>query len=213
MGLTASPWTLSYPEPGDRPDHGAEDLWMIADRMDFLLTRWAADDERLRKRPMAKVSYDSTVRYKINSTGQSTVTYNTVQVDNAGMTDLQRRADRIYLPVDNRPGLYAVGGSIYGLADNLTFSQPDIRISSNAKWSTSGGIDYPFTTRDINWDRHETVYGETFSCSTLMHAYQAVDGGFNDELWVSLEINSGFNFTVWYADMFAFWVSDIGSIP
>lgn len=212
MGLTASPWTLSYPDATDTPDVADTYLWQLADRMDYLLSNWAADDERLRVRPAAKVSYDSTVRYKINSTGQSTVTYNTVQVDTAGMTDLQRRADRIYLPVANRPGLYAVGGTIHGIADNLTFSQPDIRISSNARWSISGGVQYPFTTRDTNWDRHETVYGETFSCSTMMVAYQAVDGGFDDELWISLEINNGFNFTVWYADMWAFWVSDIGSI-
>ncbi len=213
MGLTASPWTLSYPDPTDRPDDAHTYLWLLANRMDYLLTQWAGDDERLRVRPIAKVSYDSTVRYQINAAGQSTVTYNTVQVDTASMTDLQRRADRIYLPVTNRPGFYAVGGTIHGLADNLALSQPDIRISSNARWAISGGTQYPFTTRDTNWDRHETVYGETFSCSTIMHAYQAVDQGFDDEIWVSLEINNGFNFTVWYADMWAFWVSDIGDIP
>jgi hypothetical protein len=210
---TASPWTLWYPSSTQRPRQGTEDLLLLANGMDAHMTRWRADDDRLRARPAAKVSWNSTVRYKVNSTAQATIKYNTVELDTGGMTDLQRRNDRIYLPATNRPGLYLVGGSINGLADNLATSVPDVRITSNAVWSKSGGVDYPFTTRDANQDRHETTAGEYLQTSTVVLAYQAALGGFSDELWVGMEINESFNYTVWYAELYAFWITDVGSIP
>lgn len=211
MGLTTN-WAIWYPNSTGRPDRGPNDILLLANTMDSHLTRWRADDDRLRRRPAAKVSYNSTVRYTINSTAQATVRYNTVELDTAGMTDLQRRDDRIYLPKTNRPGLYLVGGSINGLANNLAQSVPDIRLSTNAKWSRQSSVDYPFTTRDMNQDRHETTAGEFFQVSTVVNAYQAVNDAFNAEIWVGLEINSGFDFTVWSADLWAFWLSDVGSI-
>ena len=216
MGITAAPWQLPYPDAGDRPENGADVLYRLADRMDYHLTNWRADDDRLRRRPAAKVTYDSTVRYKVNSTAQSVITYNNVQLDTFGMTDLQRRADRIYLPGSPRPALYAVGGTVVGLSA-VTPSVPDIRLTSNARWSIdtvpNPDVPYPYTSRDQNQDRGDTTRGETFQVSTIINVYKATDGAYDDEIWIGMECNSGTDFTVWYADMWAFWVTDVGTIP
>lgn len=218
MGLTASPWSLPYPEATDRPKDAADQLFRLADRMDLHLTNWQADDTRLRRRPAAKITYDSTVRYKLNSQALYIAYYNNVQCDTAGMVDLQKRADRIYFPRSPRPALYAVGGTIYGLTNVTDLSYSRIRLVSNSRWSISGGVPLEFTTRDWGKNGTDTQRGETWSIATTMLAYQATDtGGFNDDLWVQLEINpetsTSVDFTVWYADLWAFWLTDCGTIP
>lgn len=213
MPNTAAPWSLWYPGASQRPRQGTEDLLLLANSMDYHMGDWRADDDRLRKRPAAKLSYNSTVRYVVNSTFQATIRFNTVELDTGGMTDLQRRNDRIYLPRMNRPGLFLVGGSINGAANNLSASTPDVRITSNAIWAKVAGTDYPFTTRDAMKDRSELTQGEHLAVSTIINSYQAARGGFLDEIWVGMEINSNFNYTVRQADMYAFWVTDVGSIP
>jgi hypothetical protein len=220
MGSTAAPWSLPYPDSTDRPQDGADALWRLADRMDEHLTDWRADDNRLRRRPAAKVSYDSTVKYHIGGPAtQATVTYNTVQLDTGGMTDLQRRADRIYLPRSPRPALYMVGGSVVGLSDinPLPPLFPTLSMTSNARWTIdtvpAPDVEYPFLTRDQNADYGESVRGETLTISTMVNAYEAVDGAFDDELWVAMEVTTLTTFSVWYADMWAFWTTDVGTIP
>lgn len=219
MGSTAAPWSLPYPDGTDRPQDGAFQLWQLADRMDFHLTNWQADDRRLRRRPAAKVSYDSTVRYNVGGlANQDTVTFNNVQLDTFGMTDLQRRADRLYLPRTPRPALYMCGGSVVGLSNNAAPPVwPTLSLTSNARWSIdtvpSPDVEYPFVTRDQNRDQGESVRGETLTISNILLAYEAVNAGFDDEIWISLEILSPFTFSVWYADLWAFWTTDTGAIP
>lgn len=218
MGLTAVPWQLSYPDSSDRPSDAADSLFQLADRMDYHLSNWQADDARLRRRPAAKVTYDSTVRYKLNSQALYVAYYNNVQQDTAGMVDLQKRADRIYFPRSPRPALYAVGGTIVGLGDVTDLSTSRIRLVSNSRWSFSGGVAYPFTTRDSSKNGTDTTRGETWQISTTILAYQSTDtGAYDDDQWVQLEINPelgvSVNFTVWYADLWAFWLTDCGTIP
>lgn len=216
MGYTASPWQLNYPDFDERPNLAAEQLYQLADRMDYHLTSWRADDDRLRRRAAAKVTYDSTVRYKINSQALNVVYYNNVQCDTAGMVDLQRRPDRIYLPRDHRPALYVVGGTVVGLAATNP-SVPDIRLNTNARWSIDTSqnpqVPYQFTSRDQNQDRGDSARGETFQISTQVLAYYPIDGGSDDDIWCQIEINSGIDFTVWYADLWAFWSTDVADIP
>lgn len=217
MGLTASPWQLTYPDPGDRPSVAADELYFLADRMDYHLTNWQADDARLRRRPAAKLTYDSTVKYKLNSQALYIVYYNNVQCDTGGMTDLQRRADRIYLPRTPRPAIYTVGGSITGLAGATDLSSTVIRLSTNALWSIQSTVHYPYVTRDYGQNGTDTVRGETFTVSSQVLAYQAVGAAFDDEIWVQLEIQPDLSisvdFNVWYADLWAYWSTDVAAIP
>lgn len=218
MGLTASPWQLPYPDPTDRVRDAASSLYYLADRMDFHLTNWRGDDDRLRRRPAAKMTYSSNVKYKINTQALSVVYYNNVQLDTAGMADLQRRPDRIYLPTSNRPALYVCGGTVVGIPA-LNPSVPDIRLNTNARWSintaTSPSTLYNYSTRDTNVSRTDTTRGETFLVSSQVLAYTPVDGvqTTDGDIWIQIEINSGNDFTVWYADLWAFWSTDVAAIP
>lgn len=216
MGSTGSPWNIDYPDPTDAPQFAASALFNLAQDMDFHTSQFATDQARLRRRAAAKLSYESTVRYTINKTALSTVQFNTVGLDTAKMTDLQRRPDRIYLPVAYRPGLYMCGGYVVGMPATLP-SFPDIRLATNAMWyqdiTTNPDTQHSYDTRDMNQARTDTFRAETFQVATQVFAYQSVGAGFDDEMWIQLEINSGAEFTVWSAEMWAFWTSDFGDVP
>jgi hypothetical protein len=217
VGYTASPWQIQYPDPGERPQLAADTIYYMAQRMDDHLSSWRSDDDRLRRRPAAKVTYDSTVQYKINSQALNVVYYNNVQCDTAGMVDLQRRPDRLYFPRNLRPALFVVGGTVVGNAA-VQPSVPDIRLNTNAQWSLdlapTPDVLYPFTTRDQNQDRGDVARGETFQVSSQILTYFPTTGGGQfGEIWAQIEINSGIDFTVRYADLWAFWSTDIGNIP
>jgi hypothetical protein len=212
MGSTGAPFSLDYPDPTDAPTNAASELYSLANDMDYWLTRWTRDRDRLRRRPAARLAYESTVRYVINKTALSTVQFNTVTLDTAMMTDLQKRPDRIYLPTQNRPGLYACGGMVIGMPATLP-SYPDIRLATNAMWyqdiTTNPDTEHSYDTRDMNLAKTDTYRAETFQVSTQVLAYQAVGGGFDDDMWIQIEINSGAEFTVWSAEMWAFWMTDV----
>ncbi len=223
MGGTGAPWDLSYPDGTDRPSQAFEALFNLADDMDYHLSNWQKQWDRLRRRPAAKLTYDSTVRYAINKTALSTVQYNNVQLDTANMTDLQRRADRLYLPHEPRPSLYMIGGTVVGWPTTVP-SVPDIRLATNAQWSIdttpNPDVPYAFDTRDLNQARTDQSRGETFQVSSLILNYVNTAGYFASsgagslaDIWVQIEINSGVEFTVYYADLYAFWVTDIANIP
>jgi hypothetical protein len=217
MGNTGSPFNLDYPDPTDSPAGVASDaLYYLASDMDYQTASFARDQERLRRRPAAKLAYESTVRYTINKTALSTVQFNTVALDTAKMTDLQRRPDRIYLPRFPRPALYFCGGYVVGMPVTLP-SYPDIRLATNALWyqdiTPNPDIEHSYDTRDMNLAKTDTYRAETFQVSTQVFAYQAVGGGFQDDIWIQLEINSGAEFTVWSAEMWAFWTTDFGDVP
>lgn len=216
MGSTGSPFNLPYPDAGDRPDLAATALYSLADRMDDQLTAWAADRNRLRRRPAAHVSWESTERYVINKTALNTVQYNTVGLDTAGMTDLQRRSDRLYLPPTRRPAIFACGGMVIGMPASVP-SAPDIRLATNATWydqvSPPPEVRHSYDTRDMNSARTDEHRGETFQVSTQVLNYQPVEYPYTGPIWVQIEINSGLEFTVWEAQLWAFWLTDIDSIP
>ncbi|MEV4122917.1 hypothetical protein [Micromonospora sp. NPDC049645] len=206
MGLTDPPWQFGYPDGTDRPCDGAAAIASLADRLDLHLTSWQADYERLRRRPAAYVSYDSTLPYTINKAALDTAQFNTVQLDTAGMVDLNKRPDRIYFPESPRPALYAVGGTLIGRAP--TYPQwVDIRIATNCKFSYDVGDPNPrgFTEREENWDRGDPT-GEVFSVGGLILAYQSIDSG--SDLYMWLEIASSIEFAVTAANMWAFWLTD-----
>lgn len=220
MPDTGAPWNLPYPASTDRPDLAYDQLYNLANRVDYHSSVWARQWERLRRRPAAKMSYDSTVRYKINTRALSTVQFNNVQLDTAQMTDLQKRADRIYLPYDPRPALYMVGGSVTGFPATA-ISYPDIQLVTNAQWSLdttpNPDVPYSYSTRDQNASRTDSPRGETFQVSSIVLAYQNIEGyqttpGLAD-IWMQIEINSSSELTVYSADMWAFWLTDIDTIP
>ena len=220
MGSTGAPWNIEYPDATDLPRLVSADLLDMANTMDSHVSTWEQQWNRLRRRPAAKLSYDSSVRYKINKTALSTVQYNNVLLDTAQMTDLQKRTDRIYLPYQPRPSLFLCGGTIIGLPVTLP-GYPDIRLATNAQWSVNTtptpSIRYGYDTRDMNAARTDTSRGETFQVSALVLNYGNLDGNIStpglSDIWVQLEINSGVEFTVWQADLWAFWATDIASIP
>lgn len=216
MGTTGTPWFLPWPEGSERPSNAYDALFSLANSMDNHLSRWQTEWDRLKRRPAARLAYESSVRYVINKTALSTVQYNNVHLDTAGMTDLQKRGDRLYLPRSPRPALYMCGGMVVGLPSVLP-SYPDIRLATNARFTLdtvpNPDVPYGYDTRDVNYARTDTSRGETFQVSTLVLAYQTVDGLYDDDIWVQIEINSGVDFTVWGADLYAFWATDIASIP
>lgn len=216
MGSTGSPWNIDYPDSDDEPRFVASSLLNLASDMDYHTSQFVTDQARLRRRAAAKLVYESTVRYVINKTALSTVQFNNVALDTAKMTDLQRRPDRIYLPVAHRPGIYMCGGFVTGVPATLP-SFPDIRLATNAMWyqdiTTDPDTEHSYDTRDMNRASTDTFRGETFQVATQVFAYQSVGAGFDDEMWIQLEINSGAEFTVWAAEMWAFWTSDFGDVP
>lgn len=220
MGSTASPWNIRYPDAGDRPSLAWSALHDLGNDMDRHVSNWQGEWDRLRRRQAAKLTYDSTVRYAINKAALSTVQYNNVQLDTSGMTDLQRRSDRIYLPAAPRPALFLCGGTVVGWP-SVVPSYPDIRLATNAQWSIdttpNPDVPYAFDTRDQNLAKTDQSRGETFQVSALVLNYMNTAGyvsspGFSD-IWLQIEINSGIDFTVYAADLWAFWTTDIPSIP
>lgn len=207
MGLTGFPWQLPYPDGTDRPCDGPAAIEWLADRMDYHVTNWRGDDERLRRRPAAFVSYESTSTYTINRAALDTVQFNNVLLDTAQMTDLTARSDRVHFPAANRPALYAVGGTVMGRSAVFP-TMVDMRISTNAQYTTSGGVRYPFAERGQTQDRGDQR-NEVFSVGGTVLAYtNSSTGSTTDDLYMWLEINSGIEFTVVYAELWAHWLSD-----
>lgn len=218
MGDTGTPYFYPFPDATDRPDDVALAMYSLLDLHDNYATSMEEDWERLARRPACHVSYESTVRYQINRTALANVQYNTVRLDTANMADLQLRADRIYLP-KSPPALYFVGGTVVGWPTSAP-SVPDIRLTTNARWSVDTApapdVYWEYTARDQNQARTDSTLGETFQISTMVLANEAIDwyqgGALNADIWCQIEINSGVPFTVYYADLWAFWVSDTGLI-
>lgn len=208
MGLTDPPWQMPYPAGTDRPCDGALAIELLGTRLDYHLTNWSRDDARLRRRPAAFVSYESTVTYPLNRYALDIAQFNTVSLDTAGMVDLNKRPDRVYFPVPYRPALYAVGGTIVGNSA-VAPSTVDVRIGTNALYSYQSGTAFPQIERDQTQDRGDPR-GEIFSVGGSIIAYQNSDTGvFGDELYMWMEINAGVEFTVAYAELWAFWLTDL----
>jgi hypothetical protein len=208
MGYTDPPWYFNYPDGTDRPCGGATEIYTLAAQLDFHLTNWEADYERLRRRPAACVSYESTLPYTLNKAALNTAQFNTVQLDTADMVDLNARPDRIYFPMSPRPALYAVGGTLIGRTP--TYPQwADIRIATNCKFSYDVGnpIAKPFTDREGNWERGDT-YGEVFTVGGTILVNSNIEDAYDVDLYMWLEIASAVEFAVQSANMWAFWLTD-----
>lgn len=202
MGVTAN-WQLPYPEPLDRPCDGADAVAALAAKISSVFDSWDADLAWLRNPPAAMVSWESETPQSLAPNAAASVRFDTTQLDTASMVDLGQRPDRIYFP---RKGLYAVGASVVGQPSAVTTGK--FSLKSNATEYATGGVQqtlvgYEFVDEDrlaAEADQRATAAGQVWVDPTVPEQPVPV--------WLEFDWLGSVTFTVTYAEMWAFWMSD-----